>query len=216
MESTSSKKTTVFLALILASLACPSALFAQTITFDNLNTGALPGATFPFEAPIPNGYEGLQWNNMWVLDIPLDIQDGGSIAGSGYDKGLVSGSNVAFNAAGNPALISAGSFNLNSAYLTAAWNNGLQVEVQGFVGATLIYDNTYTVNPTGPALINFNYLDVDKVNFISSGGVNPGLAGHGTQFVMDNMNISAVPEPASLAFAGFGGLASLLAFRRWK
>jgi hypothetical protein len=216
METPYHKKAAICLALTLAALACPSAIVAQTITFDDLTPDTLPGSTFPFEAPIPNGYAGLQWNNIWVLDIPQDIQDGGTIASSGYDHGLVSGNNVAFNARGNPGLISAASFNLNSAYLTAAWNNGLQVEVQGFVGATLIYDNTYTINTTGPSYINFNYLGVDEVNFISSGGVNPGLVGHGTQFVMDNMTISAVPEPTSLAFAGLGGLGSLLAFRRWK
>jgi hypothetical protein len=216
MESTSCKKTRICLLLILASLACPPAILAQTITFDDLNTATLPGSPYPFEAPIPNGYEGLQWNNMWVLDIPLAAQDGESVAGSGYGKGLVSGNNVAFNAGGNPALISAGSFNLNSAYLTAAFEIELQVEVQGFVGTTLIYDNTYTVNPTGPKLINFNYLDIDEVNFISSGGISPGPYENGTQFVMDNMTISPVPEPASLAYAGLGGLASLLAFRRWK
>jgi hypothetical protein len=92
------------------------------------------------------------------------------------------------------------------------------VEVQGFVGGVLTYDNTYTVNTTGPDLIDFNYLDVNEVDFIASGGTNNGNpgGGKGTQFAMDNMTISAVPEPASLTFAGLGGIASLLAFRRWK
>ena len=213
METPYYKKAAFCLTLILTLLACPSAIVAQTITFDDLNPNTLLGSPDPFDAPIPDGYAGLQWNNMWVLDVPLHIQDGGSI-GSGYDNGLVSGNNVAFNDRGNPASISGGAFNLNSAYLTAAWNNGLQVEVQGYVGATLTYDNTYTLNTTGPSLITFNYLDVDEVNFISSGGVNAGLSGIGTEFAMDN--ISAAPEPTSLAYAGLGGLASLLTFRRWK
>jgi len=214
METTSGTKSAIYLTVTLAALACPSLISAQTITFDDLNPSTLPGATYPFEAPIPNGYAGLQWNNFWVLDVPLNLQaDPGA---TGYKNGLVSGNNIALNAGGNPALISAGAFNLNSAYLTAAWNNGLQVEVQGFVDGTLTYDNTYTVNTTAPSSINFNYLDVDEVNFISSGGTSAGYSGRGTQFAMDNLTISTVPEPASLTFGGLGGLASLLAFRRWK
>jgi hypothetical protein len=60
----------------------------------------------------------------------------------------MSGNNVAFDFGSGPAtgsFSSATSFNLNSAYLTAAYNDGLQVDVQGFVGSTLTYDNTFTV-----------------------------------------------------------------------
>ena len=214
MEATSGKKAAVYLTVLFSALACPSLISAQTITFDDLNPETLAGSPYPFDAPIPDGYAGLQWNNVWVLDVPQNLQ--ADPAATGYKDGLVSGNNVAFNDRGNPASISGGAFNLNSAYLTAAWNNGLQVEVQGYVGATLTYDNTYTLNTTGPSLITFNYLDVDEVNFISSGGVNAGLSGIGTEFAMDNMAISADPEPTSLAYAGLGGLASLLTFRRWK
>jgi hypothetical protein len=214
MEATSGKKAAIYLTVMFSALACPSLMSAQTITFDDLNPSTLPGATVPYEAPIPNGYASLQWNNVWVLDVPQNLQaDPGA---TGYKNGLVSGNNVAFNDRGNPASISGGAFNLNSAYLTAAWNNGLQVEVQGFVGTTLTYDNTYTLNATGSSLITFNYFDVDDVDFISSGGTSAGYLGKGTQFAMDDLAISAVPEPASLTFAGLGGLASLLAFRRWK
>jgi len=198
-----------------AALAYASAISAQTITFDDLNAGTLPGSLNDWSAPIPNGYAGLNWNNFGVMDVPLNLLafpgDGG------YENGLVSGNNAAWNEYGNPASISGGPFNLDSAYLTAAWNNGLQVEVEGFVGGSLTYNNTYTVNPTGPTLIGFNYLDVDEVTIISSGGVNDDVySGSGTEFVMDNVTISAVPEPTTLAWTGLGGLASLVAFRRGK
>ena len=195
--------------LTVVALACPLALSAQTvttITFDDLNPGV--GNAF---APIPDGYTGLQWNGFLVLDVPLQLQLNHSAGGAA--NGLVSGNNVAVNGAGVPASVSGAPFNLNSAYLTAVWNNGLAVEVQGFVGTTLTYDNTYILNTTGSTFINFNYLDVDEVNFISSGGVDAGYGGHGTHFAMDNLTISTVPEPTTSALAGLGGL-SLLLYRR--
>ena len=82
-----------------------------------------------------------------------------------FFTGMVSQPNLALNRSGNPAMISGGPFNLDSAYLTAAFYIGLQVEVQGFVGGTLTYDNTYTVNATSATLINFNYLGVDTQKF---------------------------------------------------
>jgi hypothetical protein len=177
--------------------------FAQTeiITFDDL-VPSLLGPEHNFEGIIPDGYDGLRWDNFGVSDTTENLTP------SGYQNAVVSPDNVAFNVKRNPALLSDGSFNfngsfnLNSAYLTAAWNNGLQVEVQGFVGTALIYDNTYTVNTTGPTLVNFNYLGVDEVNFISSGGTpNPAYApgGEGTQFAMDNLSIT-VPEPSAFAY----------------
>jgi len=167
-----------------------------TITFDEL-TPSTHGD------PIPNGYAGLQWNNFFVLNAVSYVNNP-----SGYQNAVVSANNVAFNGFGDPSMVSAAAFDLNSAYLAAAWNDGLQVEVQGFVGATLTYDNTYTVNTTGPTLINFNYLGVDEVNFIASGGtLHPGYTGNGTQFALDNLTLTPVPEPTLLGLVGLGAAA---------
>ena len=167
-----------------------------TITFDDLPVGTDYGGDVPYDAPIPNGYAGFQWNNFWV--------DTALVMGGGDMHGMVSAPNVAFNAYGFPASFTGGPFNLNSAYLMDAWVNGLQVEVQGFVGTKLTYDNTYTVNTTGSTLINFNYVGVDEVNFIS----------HGNPFGMDNLTVTEVPEPSLLTLASLGAAVLMLWHRR--
>lgn len=154
---------------------------ASIINFDSLS-----GA-----GPVPNGYGGLNWNNFNYLDGPS--------VGGGYAPGTVSPRNVAFNAFANPALVSDGIFDLNSAYLTAAWNDNLQVRVTGKLGINTLYVNTYTLSATAPTLINFSYLGIDSVLFESFGGTHHlGYSGAGEHFALDNMEINAVvPEPST-------------------
>jgi hypothetical protein len=178
---------------LLASFGTASASpVNELLTFDNLSFDGL-------YVPVPGGYGGLQWNNFEVLNTVQELNDYGP---NGEVNGMVSPNNVIFNDFGNPSSLSDGSaFDLNSAYLAGVWNDGMQLEVQGFVGTTLAYDNTYTLSTQGPTLIDFNYDDVDEVNFIASGGTPHGYPfGHGTQFSIDNMNVTLnpvvpVPEP---------------------
>ena len=125
-----------------------------TLTFDDLVANA-------DNTVVPAGYGGLQWNNFTLLNgtlFPLS---------SGFRTGVVSASNVVYNPFGTPAFITnRTSFNLTSAYLTAAQVDGLQLEVKGFVGSTLTYDHTYTLSESAPTFVQFNYLGVDEVEFI--------------------------------------------------
>jgi len=113
---------------------------------------------------------------------------------TGYHAGVVSPSNVVYNGDGNAAYIyNNATFNFISAYLTAAWNDNLQVEVLGYLGTETApaYSNTYTLSATAPTLINFNYLGLSEVYFVSSGGtLHTGYNGSGTEFAMDNMTVS--------------------------
>jgi hypothetical protein len=195
-------------ALLVASSG-PAVAQTVILTFDDLVPGSLPGADAPYEGPIPNAYDGFQWNNFGVIDNTL------SSTVSGYNNAVISPNNVAFNERGNPALVSDGFFNLNSAYLTAAWNDGLQVEVQGFIGANMVYDNTYTFDTTGATLVSFNYLGIDSTKFISSGGVPHGYAGRGTQFAMDNLSVTLVPEPSAFGLLGMASCFWLLLAGRY-
>jgi len=170
------KLVSALICVYVVSLAATSADAATLLTFDDLSSVS-PDNNW---ALIPNGYGMLQWYNFGVAN--------GAVrpVTEGYRIGTVSPTNVAFNLFGDPAYISSrGPFTLNSAYLTAAFVDGMQIRVQGFdfVTATLTYDNTYTVNTTGPTLINFNYVGINQVTFIASPS---------SQFVMDNLMVSAM------------------------
>jgi cyclic lactone autoinducer peptide len=138
------------IALFIANTASNA---ASLWTFDELATPEdIPGLNY---STIPNGYGGLSWFNFGVLD--------GAIrpASEGYHTGLVSPNNVAFNLYGEPASISlsGGVFDLHSAYLALALNldTPLNVQVQGLVGTTLLYDNTYTVYRSAPTPAKHEY-----------------------------------------------------------
>src|SRR5438876_10553464 len=85
------------------------------LTFDDLSPGT-------DTLLIPNGYGGLTWSNFYAYN--------GTLAqpAYGYFKGIVSTANVALNGFADPSGFSSSSLiDLNSAYMTAAFDYGLQV-----------------------------------------------------------------------------------------
>ena len=162
------------------------------ITFDDLTGTGLA---------VPEGYNNLTWNNFYYLN-PATV--GGP---SGYTAGLISAPNVAYNGDGTTAAISASApFALVSAYLTAAWKDNLRVELKGYNGARLIYDNTYTLSATDPTLITFNYVGVTSVQFISSGGTShPGYVGNDEHFRDGQCDGGAPPAHAHGVLISFNG-----------
>ncbi len=186
-------------ALLMLLLAASTAAFPQPtlITFEGMPRG---------QGTIPTGYSGFNWTLQYVdaINYPLNP--------SGYLVGLISGNYVAFGTELQWGFTNSTSFDLDSAYLTAAWSDNLQLHVTGSLNGTLLYDNTYTLSATTPTLITFNYLGVDTVMFAGSGGTHhSGYTGSGKQFAMDNLTVT-IPEP------GFGSLIALCAataaFRR--
>jgi len=169
---------------------------AQTlVTFDDLSPGSGSGSFIN----IPNGYENLQWLGFGVLDGSLITP------ASGYNNGIVSPNNVAFNDDQfdrSASVSSSGTFNLNSAYLTSAFAQGMQIEVQGFVGTDRAYDRIYTLQETGPALINFNFDGINQATFSPVDG--------SSIIVMDNLTVSPAPEPGAATMALLGLVVSVL------
>jgi hypothetical protein len=159
-------------------------------TFDELSTP-------PGEAnPIPNGYGGFNWENMYYLD-PV-----AAYPVSGYMNGMVSQPHVAFNAYARAAAVSDGIFDFGGAALTGAWNDGLNIQVDGLLGGNLIYSQTVQVDTSGPTWFDFNYYGIDRLEFSSWGGVNHGYPGSGTHFAMDNFTIVPIPGAVLLGILG--------------
>jgi hypothetical protein len=165
---------------LVSTLAFASNANALLINFDDFNN--------PNFDILPSSYNGYTWNNG-------GITNGSNHPNTGYQIGTVSQANVAFNAYGTPAYISKSNFfNLNSGYFTSAWNNDLQLTVTGFTdegGTNQKYISTYTLQTTAPSKIVFNWTDIKRILFSSSGGTDANATdgGSGTHFVVDNLCI---------------------------
>jgi hypothetical protein len=187
-------KTKIMTMFTIAVVSMVTVTHADVLTFDDIIT--VVNAEF-----IPNGYGGLNWDNMAVAH--KDV-----ITNSGYNNGTVSGNYIALNSAGTAASVSDGTFSFNGAYLTAAWNTGLNINLKGYNSGGLVYDQTVVVDTDAPTWFGFNFNNIDNLVFESSGGVAAGFSeGSGTQFVMDDFTY-VIPEPASLSLIGLvvGGL----------
>lgn len=139
---------------------------ANVLTFEDTNSYNL---TF-----INNGYSGLNWSNFGLI---ADY----TYPGSGYDNGTVSGVYTAFNNGAQPANISGRLFDFNGTYLTSAWDSFLNVEVRGYRSGQLTNSQVVTANRNAPTWFNFNFFDIDRLEFIS----------HGWHLAMDNLTINA-------------------------
>jgi len=197
-----------FLAALSFAMTAASASADTVVTFDDLT---LSGGS-PSELLVPNGYSGLNWNNFYALNSSTY-----PLSPSGYTAAVVSGTNVAFDGS-DPASITAvagTTFDLNSGYFTAAWNDNLSVTADAYLGGVLMYSPTFLLSATAPTLENLNFTNVDTVTFSQSGGtLHEGDPGQGLEFAMDNLDVNIVPEPASLSLLAVGAIALLSRRRR--
>jgi hypothetical protein len=206
-RSLAMKMKALLLLFVFSTLISFSARSATVITFDDLLLNT-PTASF-----ISDGYQGLVWSNFVAENAILYTAHHGL---TGYYYGLVSGSNNAFDAFGDPAEIdSPGSnFNFLSVYLTGAWESNLNIEVQGYRDTNLIYDETLVVSATNPTLFTFNYLDIDRLYCNSFGGETAFGGNTADNFVMDNFDFEFVPEPSSFLLAALGAVSLVALVRR--
>ncbi len=180
---------------------------------------------------VNTAYGGLSW---------YEIRTEKASSPGGYLNGTVSGEVIAYNSGGYTAYIYSNTnlFDFNGAFLTGAWKDGLQIQVDGYLGDSLIYTQTVTTSAYTPNYFVFDYIGIDVLKFRSFGGVvqrfsdGAGMYGDGDQFAMDNFTFnmgtekdpttsyfpprppydpSPVPEPATiLLFAtGIAGLAAI-------
>ena len=142
---------------------------------------------------IPNGYGGLNWDNMYTVNAS-------SYPGTGYYNGMVSPDRVAYNGSGYQAtVIGEDPFDFGGVYMTSAWVDGLNVTVTGYLGSSQLYTQTVIIDDDAPAWFTFNYSGIDKLVFSSY--YDEGIP---SQIVMDNFTLGIVPgtEPEPVPVPG--------------
>lgn len=200
-------KVLVFSCVIFLSFVVVRGADATVLTFDDITIG--DGTSF-------YTYGGLTWSNTSNIHKDKQIFN---ITNHGYNNGVVSGYYVATNDYGLPANVASNSgvFDLNGAYLTAAWNDGLNITAIGKSDDVEKYYQTVTVNTYSPTWFDFNFFGINELVFFPSGGTS-AIEGHpgGQHFAMDNLTFTEsdpVPEAASVLLFGTS-LVSLAAFRK--
>lgn len=179
-------KRSVNMALLSLSAWLPTVADAVTLNFDTFSDGS----------NIPNGYYGLNWFNFVAVD-PTALPP------SGFATGVVSTPNVISNFMGSPAEFSSDTpFTFNSVFLTAAWNNGLNINVAGFRNGEQVQGATLLINTYEKSYVALNWTNVDRVSFTAFGGASAGFSGSGPLFAADNLIINeSVINP--YIFSGF-------------
>jgi hypothetical protein len=115
-------------------------------------------------------------------------------------------------------------FNLLSAYMTAAYQDNLDVKVQGVDYANrVLYSNTYTLNASTPTLVTFNYYGVSLVYMWAyEDGVDHGYPCYSSyaidrrHFVLDNVEISTDPTIRAPRFTARPTIAGGELILEWK
>lgn len=202
------KKILLALALVLPALQ----VHANTLGFDSLSAGPSGVAT------IPNGYGGMQWLNMDVVNTAA-----AAFSGTNYMNAAVSGTNVATIA--NPSQLagfgSATAFTFTNAYFTDV-NNATGDAMGGCCGGTAIVtgyslqngtlvqmDQTaLPTNPLSPTFWTFGWSNLNAVAFSYIGG------GMGDTLAIDNIDPSPTPLLGSVWLMGSALILGVLAMRR--
>lgn len=176
--------------------------FAGVINFDDLSGD-------PTEQ-IAAGYEGFNW------DLIASIE-GASVPVSGFEAGVVSGANAAYNMYALDSVISlAGdeSFDFTGAFFTVAWYGiAHELSFEGWLDGVLIYtiDDAFAIASDAPTWIQLNWVGIDQLNIYSN------YAGW-DHWVMDDftatINSASVPESSGLILMLMGLIGVSLLRRR--
>lgn len=184
---------------------CSSAAQAAVITFDDLPATEADA--------IHNGYHGFNWGDDFMTSVAYINKS--TMPGTGFANGVVSGDYAAFNNFATTSTITSDIFTFNGAYLTAAWNEGLLIEVTGFLNNLALFTKTVTVSTQYAQWFDFNFIGINQLSFRSWGGTPSNPDEGGEHFVMDNFTYNEststqVPESSSLALLLLGAAGILL------
>jgi len=206
-----------------AALALSAPAQSTLITFDDLPTGSDGADAF---ATIPNGYAGLNWNGLEAVNAIGYVNQFANFNMFGAYSGPNAATTMPLytnSATGTPILdnshtageiSSSQPFDLVSAYFEAVCRTGLGLEVKGFDGDTLLYDQTFALGKSYQ-FITLNLDGITDVQFYASGGQYDGVSSlDGLQFTLDNLIVVTAPEPSSLGLLGLAAAGGLGWWRR--
>lgn len=205
------KKAHSLILSLLLSLGLTTAAQTQAavITFDDLPATELDA--------VPENYQGFIWGESFFTNVSYIHKD--TIPDSGYANGVVSGDYAAFNFLATTSLIKTSGgeqFDFNGAYFTAAWNEGLNIEVTGFLDNLALFTQTIMVGTQQAQWFDFNFLGINTLSLRAWGGIAQDGSLGNDFYVMDNFTINeavAVSESSSLALLLLG-LAGVVLGRR--
>jgi len=188
---------------LLVSIAGLANATIISINFDDLDAEAAGWIV------LPTNYQGFTWTGGWEVEGQAGSQ-GWLTYNNQYN--FPSLKNAAYNDTGAAVstLSSSMAFSLDSLSV-ASWglNNAFQswstrtLTIEGYLGATQVYSVPISLGLGFAPITSFAGLSVDKVDF---------KAASGTWWLVDDISIRQVPEPATLAILGLGGL---LLRRKW-
>ena len=115
--------------------------------------------------PVPNGYNGLNWRNVLVLN---GLND--SNPGTGYRTGVVSPPYLVFDGFGQAMTISSATektFTINGFYSCAAWYDNVTLEITGARAGTDVYTKSVSLFMQSRTFVELNWSDVDTINLNS-------------------------------------------------
>jgi hypothetical protein len=196
-------KTKALLLSTLLSLGLSGTITTQAavITFDDLPARELDA--------IPDGYYGFNWGASPMVNVNYFHKN--LLPNTGFENGVVSGDYAAFNFLATTSTITGDQFDFNGAYLTAGWNDGLNIEVTGFLNNLALFTKTVVVNTQQAQWFDFNFLGINSLSLRAWGGTSIDGTEGNDFFIMDNFTINeptAVPESSSLILLllGLGGV----------
>lgn len=163
---------------------------SRTIDFENVDT-----TPYGF-AVLENGYKNLNWENLYVLNVPNSGVE--YYGNSGYITGATSGEQVMYNpysVTESSISLTTGTFTFESVQMTSGWNLKEVVKIVGYdENGDKLYSTKVVLSDKAPTDVELDWTGVNKVTFFYPDKLkqDPDLLGSGNNVVFDDVVVSRI------------------------